>query len=329
MKKNNIIKKNIYIGISVVVLIILSLSSMKIGSIDITLKELLVGIFTNNGGETWDIIRDLRMPRVITAILVGSSLAVSGVLLQAVIRNPLAEPSITGISSGASLFSVVVMVFLPSLTSYRYLFGFLGGILACIVVYSLAFKNTLSPIRIVLTGIAVNAMLGGIISITTIFNGNNASSVQMWLTGSLVAVTWKDVFPLLAYTIIGLICAFILSRTCNVIVLGDKNSKGLGFNADKTRIIISLVAVFLARVSTSVAGIISFVGLVVPHICRIIIGSNHRYLIPFSCTLGAILLLIADTLGRTIAKPYEIPVGIVMAILGAPFFLYLLRKSNV
>ncbi|MBX7371781.1 FecCD family ABC transporter permease [Clostridium chauvoei] len=329
MKNNNIRKKYIYIGISIIALILLSLTSMKIGSIDITLRELLIGIFTNNGSETWEIIRDLRMPRVISEILVGASLAVSGVLLQAVIRNPLAEPSITGISSGASLFSILIMVFLPSLNPYRYLFGFLGGILACIIVYSLAFKNTLSPIRIVLSGIAVNAMLGGFISIMTIFNGNNASSVQMWLTGSLVAVTWKDVIPLLIYTTIGLVCALILCKTCNVIVLGDKTSKGLGFNADKTRIIISLVAVFLAGISTSIAGIISFVGLVVPHICRIIIGSDHKYLIPFSCTLGAILLLIADTLGRIVAKPYEIPVGIVMAILGAPFFLYLLRKSNV
>ncbi|GAB6170446.1 iron ABC transporter permease [Clostridium carnis] len=326
--KNNKIKK-IYICISIVILAITTIVAIKIGSIDISLRELILGILTNNGGQAWEIIRDLRIPRVIIAILVGASLAVSGVLLQAIIKNPLADPSVTGISSGASLAVILIMVIFPYLSTYRYLFGFLGGIISCIIVYFLAFKKTLSPIRIILSGIAVNAVLGGLVSIIIIFNGNNSASVQMWLTGSLAATSWNDVNPLIIYTTIGLIGALLVYKSCNVIVLGDKNSKSLGFNADTNRIIISFIAVFLAGVSTSIAGIISFVGLIVPHICRIIIGSNHKYLIPFSCVLGSILLLIADTLGRTIAKPYEIPVGIIMAVLGGPFFLYLLRKSDI
>ncbi|MPQ44277.1 FecCD family ABC transporter permease [Clostridium tarantellae] len=328
MNNKNNIKKTIYIGISSILLLLIAVISMKIGSIDITFKELITGILTNNNQDNMGIIRDLRMPRVITAILVGANLAVSGVLLQSIIKNPLADPSVTGISSGASLVTIAIMVLFPSLNNYRVLFGFLGGLLSCIIVYLLAFKKNISPMRIILAGIAVNAMLGGMTTMITIFNGRNSLSVQMWLSGSLATVTWKDVNALFINTLIGLIAAFILFKACNIIILGDKNAKSLGFNADVLRIVISLVAVFLAGISTSIVGIIAFIGLVVPHICRILIGSNHKYLLPFSCIIGAMLLLIADTLGRTIAKPYEIPVGIVMAVIGGPFFLYLLRRSK-
>lgn len=322
-------KKKLYIIISLIVLSILLFTSLGQGSIDITLKELFEGIFGSNISNNYEIVRDLRMPRVFIAVLIGANLSIAGVLLQAVIRNPLADPYVTGISSGASLVTVAVMIFMPSIGMMRPILGFLGGVLSCGIVYIFAYKKELFPIRIVLVGAAINALFGGFTSMMTTSLGMGATNIQRWLQGSLVAIKWSDVTIILIYSIIGIVLALLLSRNCNILMLGNKNAKSLGINGDLQMIIITGVAVFLSSISTSIGGVISFVGLVVPHICRIIIGSDHKYLIPFSGLVGANLLLLADTLGRIIMKPYEVPVGIIMAIIGAPFFLYILRRSDI
>ena len=321
--------KLIYISIAIILLVLSVLISLKIGSIKISYKELIFGLFSDNPSGNVEIIKDLRMPRVFVAVLVGANLAISGVLLQSVIKNPLADPYITGISSGASLVVVSVIVFAPKLIKLGPIFGLLGGAISCLIVYGMAYKNGLSPIRIVLAGAAVNALLGGLTVIVTLCAGPGASSMQMWLAGSLAKISWLDFKILIGYSVVGIIVSILLSKSCNVIVLGNKNASSLGYNSTFQIILITIVAVFLAGISTAIAGIISFVGLVVPHICRIIIGSDHKYLIPFSGVLGSVLLLLADTLGRSIIKPYEIPVGIVMAVIGAPFFLYLLKRSDI
>lgn len=322
-------KKNKIILLSFITIFMLFLISINLGSIKVELKELIVGLLSNTDDPKISIIRDIRIPRVLAAIIIGANLAVSGVLLQAIIRNPLAEPSIVGISSGASLISVVILLFFPSLNSIRPFFGFFGGLVSCILVCGLAFKKGLSPIRIVLAGVAVNAMLSAITNITVQFGAGAVSSVQSWLTGSLANITWIDIKLLLIYSIIGHIGAFLLYKSCDLIALGEKNAKSLGLNYDLHMSLICVVAVFLSATATSIGGVIAFVGLVVPHICRIIMGSSHRYLIPFSISMGGILLLLADTLGRMAFSPLEIPVGIVMAVTGGPVFLYLLRRSEV
>lgn len=321
--------KLIYISIAIILLVLAIIVSLKIGSIKISYKELIFGLFSDNQSGNIEIIKDLRMPRVFVAVLVGANLAISGVLLQSVIKNPLADPYITGISSGASLVAVSIIVFAPKLIKLGPIFGLLGGAISCLIVYGMAYKNGLSPIRIVLAGAAVNALLGGLTVIVTLCAGPGASSMQMWLAGSLAKISWLDFKILIGYSVVGIIVSILLSKSCNVIVLGNKNASSLGYNSTFQIILITIVAVFLAGISTAIAGIISFVGLVVPHICRIIIGSDHKYLIPFSGVLGSVLLLLADTLGRSIIKPYEIPVGIVMAVIGAPFFLYLLKRSDI
>lgn len=322
-------KKKLYIIISLIVLSILLFTSLGQGSIDITLKELFEGILGIDISNNYEIVRDLRMPRVFIAVLIGANLSIAGVLLQAVIRNPLADPYVTGISSGASLVTVAVMIFMPSIGMMRPILGFLGGVISCGVVYIFAYKKELSPIRIVLVGAAINALFSGLTSMMTTSLGMGATNIQRWLQGSLAAVKWSDVSIILIYSIIGIVLALLLSRNCNILMLGNKNAKSLGINGDVQMIIITGVAVFLSSISTSIGGVISFVGLVVPHICRMIIGSDHKYLIPFSGLVGANLLLLADTLGRVIMKPYEVPVGIIMAIIGAPFFLYILRRSDI
>ncbi|GAA0069933.1 iron ABC transporter permease [Clostridium sardiniense] len=321
--------KLIYILMAIILLVVAIIISLKIGSIKISYRELIFGLFSDNPSGNIEIIRDLRMPRVFVAALVGANLAISGVLLQSVIKNPLADPYITGISSGASLVAVSVIVFAPRLIKFGPMFGLLGGAISCLIVYGMAYKNGLSPIRIVLAGAAVNALLGGLTVIVTLCAGSGASNMQMWLAGSLAKISWIDFRILIGYSVVGIIVSILLSKSCNIIVLGNKNASSLGYNSTLQMILITTVAVFLAGISTAIAGIISFVGLVVPHICRIIIGSDHKYLIPFSGVLGSALLLLADTLGRSIIKPYEIPVGIVMAIIGAPFFLYLLKRSDI
>ncbi len=208
------------------------------------------------------------------------------------------------------------------------IFAFLGGAIACALVYIMAWKNGLKPERIVLAGVAVNTILGGFISLLSTLFSDKIQSAILWLNGSLATKTWADVELLAGYSIIGLIIALFLVRSTNVLQLGDEVAKNLGFNVNRTRLLISGVAVFLAAISTSVVGIISFVGLIVPHIARMLMGSDHKYTIPFSMVLGGIVLLIADTLARTVGGSIEIPVGVITSIVGGPFFLYLLRKRG-
>ena len=321
--------KVVFIITSLMLLLATILISLKLGSVNITFKELISSLFSGQSDGNIGIIKDLRMPRVIIAVLVGANLAIAGVLLQSVIRNPLADPYITGISSGACVVTIFFMVFIPSITNLRPIFGFLGGLVCCVIIYFMAYKNGLSPIRIVLAGAACNALLGGFSSMITVSAGLGASNIQKWMMGSLATVNWSNVKILLIYSIIGIVSSLILSKVCNILALGSKNAKSLGFNSDLYMIIVTAVAVFLAGISTAIAGIISFVGLVVPHICRIIIGSDHKYLIPCSGIVGGFLVLFADTIGRMAMRPNEIPVGVVTAILGAPFFLYLLRRSDL
>lgn len=320
-------RKGLFIISGIFILFFVALTAMKLGSLEISYKELIKGIFTNSNEGNMGIIRDLRFPRIISAIIVGGNLAICGVLLQVVVRNPLADPGITGISAGASLVAVLVMVLFPDLSNIKYLLSFCGGLISAFLVYLIAYDKGFSPLRIILSGVAINAMLSAMSSILTMFNQTGVSSVTNWLNGSLTTVTWSDIRILVSYSLVGVIIALTLSKSCNLISLGDKTAKSLGIDVNKQRIIISAVAVFLASISTGIAGIISFVGLIVPHISRFIIGSDHKYLIPFSFIMGSILLLIADTVGRCLVKPYDIPVGLVMSVIGGPFFIFLLRRS--
>ncbi len=308
-------------------LILIGLFSM-VGSVNLSLTEIIQALINQDNRMVTTIVYKMRLPRNILAALVGANLAVSGVLLQSVMKNPLADPGITGVSSGASVAAIVILLMLPAYTNFLPIFAFLGGAIACALVYIMAWKNGLKPERIVLAGVAVNTILGGFISLLSTLFSDKIQSAILWLNGSLATKTWADVELLAGYSIIGLIIALFLVRSTNVLQLGDEVAKNLGFNVNRTRLLISGVAVFLAAISTSVVGIISFVGLIVPHIARMLMGSDHKYTIPFSMVLGGIVLLIADTLARTVGGSIEIPVGVITSIVGGPFFLYLLRKRG-
>lgn len=301
--------------------------SIGCGSVKVSYEDIFNAIATDKGGMA-AIIRNIRLPRVLMAILIGANLAVSGVLLQGVMKNPLADPGITGISAGASVAVLLVMLYFPSAQSSIPIFGFLGGVLACVIIYSLAWKKGLSAMRIVLAGVAVNSMLGGITSMIQTMNSEKLTGVLNWLNGELGKKSWEQVEVVAVYSVIGLVIAFMLSKCCDVLALGDKNTKSLGYNPNILRLVISVAAVLLAGISTAYVGVIGFIGLIVPHISRMFMGSEHKKLMPFAALMGSTILLMADTLGRTIIAPYEIPVGVITTVFGGPFFLYLLRKDN-
>ena len=310
-----------------VLLVAAILFAIRVGSVSVSYRDIL-NAFRENVKGTAAIVRDIRLPRIFLAVIVGANLAVSGVLLQGVMKNPMADPGITGISSGASVVVMVVMLYFPGAAASRPIFGFLGGILACVLIYSLAWKKGLSAIRIVLAGVAVNSMLGGATSMISLLNSESLSGVLSWLNGELGKKGWDQVGAIGIYSVVGLVLAFLCARCCDLLALGDKNTKSLGYNPNVLRMVISGIAVFLAGISTAYVGVIGFIGLVVPHMARMLMGSEHKRLIPFSALLGSIVLLLADTIGRTVIAPYEIPVGVIMTVCGGPFFLYLLRKDS-
>ena len=320
-------KVGLIIG-SLAVLLLLIVALTSIGSVNIGLNELFSAILNNDNKVITTIIYKMRLPRNVMAVLVGASLAVSGALLQAVMKNPLADPGITGVSSGASVFAIIILLLLPQYVGVLPFLAFIGGAIACVTVYLIAWNNGLKPMRVVLAGVAVNAILGGFISLLTTLYSDRIQGALLWLNGSLASKTWGDVKIVALYTIIGLVLAMLCARGANVLTLGDDSAMNLGYNVTRTRVMLSAVAVFLAGTTTAVVGIISFVGLIVPHISRMIIGSDHKYNLPFSMVLGGIVLLLADTVARTILGAVELPVGVVMSIVGGPFFLYLLRKRG-
>lgn len=308
-------------------MLVLFLFAVNTGSLQVTPGQLFSGLFVKYD-ETVATIFDLRFPRIFIAMLGGAAIAVSGVLLQAVMKNPLADPGIIGVSSGASLTAVLVTAFFPALYFVTPLLAFLGGMVAFLLVYSLSWKGGLSPLRIILVGVAVNAMFTGLMSAFNSGTGSTYSGAASIVNANITMKTWDDFQTLAIYAVIGLIASFFVAGQCNLLALEDKTARSLGMNVTRSRIVISVIAVLLASISTAVIGPISFLGLIVPHIARLLVGSSHKVLIPYSILLGAFTLLLADTVGRTIAYPYEISASIIMSVVGGPFFILLLRRSK-
>lgn len=313
--------------VMIALLAALFFAAVNIGSLKVSFLELFRGLFVEYN-ESVATIYDLRFPRIMISMLAGAAIAVSGVLFQAVLKNPLADPGIIGISSGASFAAVLITAFVPTLFFFTPLFAFLGGVIAFVMVYSLSWRGGLSPLRIILVGVAVDAMFTGLSSALNSMNGGNMSGVAAIVNGNITMKTWDDVRTLIPYVVIGLLLALAFTRVCNLLALEDKTARSLGVNVNGMQIVVSLIAVLLASISTAVAGVISFLGLIVPHIGRILVGSDHRALVPFSALFGAFTFLLADTIGRTIASPYEVSASIIMSVVGGPFFIILLRRSK-
>lgn len=331
--KDNALKNKSVVFLFCIALLFLSIAiSITIGSVRIELGELwdiVMGRISFDDPKS-QILLNIRIPRIFMAVFIGANLATSGALLQGVMQNPLADPGVIGVSSGASLAAVMILILFPQLGQYVPLFAFGGAMLATFLVYSMAIQNRqVKPLRLVLAGVAINALFGGGNSLISVLNSDKIQSVILWLNGSLAGSSWNSLKIISFYSIIGLFLSFFCIRSANLMSLGDEKATNLGLNIALNRILLSAVGAFLAGISTALVGVIGFVGLVIPHICRLIIGSDYKWLLPFSMLNGSTFLLLADTFARTIASPIELPVGTIMSVIGAPFFLYLLRKEGM
>ncbi|MGN4126150.1 FecCD family ABC transporter permease [Lysinibacillus sphaericus] len=308
--------------------LIAAIIAIGLGSVHIAVPDILKSIFNGREeGVYTTIIWDIRLPRVLLALIIGANIAISGALLQAVMGNPLADPGLTGVTSGAAAFVLLIMLANPAYTHLIPLAAFVGGLLAATIVYALAWRRTgITPITIILSGVAVNALCGGVIGFLSIIYSDRLPSAVQWLNGSLAAKGYASLQMIYVYAIIGWILSIFAIRKANIIRLGDQVAVNLGENVTRIRILLSILAVFLAAISVAAIGMIGFVGLIVPHMARLLVGSDYKYMLPMSMAMGAIVLLLADTGGRTLFAPLDIPAGILMAVIGGPYFLYLMRK---
>lgn len=329
-------RKNVFIIVSIAVLILLMLMiSMNTGFIRLTPGELFRTLFGMGTEKQELILFEFRLPRIVISILVGMALAVSGAILQGVSRNALADPGILGINAGAGLAVMLFISFFPSTTATPVFFlpflAFVGAGLTAVLIYVLSYKRDegISPIRLLLTGVAIAAGISAAMIVLTLrLSPENYQFVAVWMAGSIWGSNWKFVIALLPWILILLPIAFAKSRVLNTLNLGEMPATGLGLAIERERLILLAVAVGLAGASVSVSGGIGFIGLIAPHLARQLVGAKHQYLLPTAALVGSLLLITADTIGRWIIEPSEVPAGIVVAVIGAPYFLYLLAKSK-
>jgi len=281
------------------------------------------------------VVMELRMPRAILAWLVGAALGASGAIIQGLTRNPLASPDLTGVTAGASAAAVTLIIFLPNAPDYWLpITAFGGGVFVALMLYLFAWRGGTSaggdsPIRLILVGIGLSAVLSAFTSFALTFGDLwHVQSAIMWLAGTVYATGWDDVSTLLPWLIVCLPFALYGARDLNALNLGEDVAQGLGLRLILKRAFLLLLSVALAAITVTVAGIIGFVGLIAPHLARRLVGSMHEGLIPTAAFAGGFLVILADFVGRTISPPTEIPAGIVIAIIGVPFFLYLLWKRE-
>lgn len=314
--------------ILLIALALLSLIALTVGSAGYTIKSITAALFSSEESTIRTIVINLRLPRLILAIMIGMSLSTAGAILQSVMRNPLADPGTIGVSAGAGTAATTILLLFPHMTNAVPLFAFAGAALACLLIYTMAWKGGVDPTRIILSGVAINSVLGAYNALLQMLNSDSLQGVLAFMNGSLSGRSWSHVSVFGIYAGIGLVLALFCIKGANTLQLGDEVAKSLGVNVSVTRVLLSAVSAFLAAATVTVAGMIGFVGLVVPHISRLLVGSDYKQMLPVSMLLGAVVLLLADTIGRTIAPGMEIPVGIVMSVTGGPFFLYMLRKRG-
>ncbi|MDO5099997.1 MAG: iron ABC transporter permease [Eubacteriales bacterium] len=319
--------------------------AVRNGSVDIDVTTIRGLLLNRISGKTivpitWEdstgsILWDIRLPRVLTAFVVGAGLTLCGLIMQALTKNSLADPFVLGISHGASAgaVSVIVYGYLYFLGHYAVMFGaFVGAVLSIALAMRIAvIKNKVTATQLVLAGIAVAALFGAVTNLMIYTHRSGSDKVktaQYWLLGSLSGATWEKLtFAAIALAICAVVI-FSLHHSLDVLLLGDEVAVTMGVNTERLKVLIIILGTLLTGVIVSISGVIGFVGLTIPHITRMIVGTKHRRLIPAAILVGGIFLVCADTLSRVLVAPEELPIGVVSAFFGAPFFLYLIRKSH-
>lgn len=313
------------------------LLSLNMGEIRIAPFDALKTLF--GGGTPQDelVLFEFRLPRMILAALIGAGIAAAGAVWQGVSKNDLADPGILGINAGAG-FAVVIFIFFFQGAGGGFdanaafslpIFAFAGACIAVVLIYLFAWKKGLNPVRLVLVGIGINTAFGAAILMLQLkMNPNDFMQATVWLSGNIWSANWSFVSAILPWIVLLIPFIFYKARYLNVLNLGDQIAAGLGTAVEKERLVLLLAASALSGACVAAGGNITFLGLVAPHIARRLVGPKHQLLIPASALTGALLLLLADLIGRTLLAPSEIPVGLVISVLGAPYFIYLLMKTN-
>ncbi len=322
-------RKNITILFVLLIIAIFSfIFSIGLGVLSFTPTEVVTALIDPAETEARLVIVGLRLPRAVIGALVGICLSLSGCILQGVMRNHLASPSTIGVTSGASFVGYITLVVLPEFYYVLPLGTIIGSFLTTMLIYTLAYHRGIKPLIMILAGLAVSSLFGAFNNVIKIFFEDQIQNVQGFLVGGLNGTTWAQLPLILPFAVIGIFFCFFITEKINILLLGDETARSLGLDVDGFRFRLIAISSLLAGSAVAVAGLINFVGLIIPHIARLLVGSDYKYLLPASALLSVVCLTLCDTIGRLIIAPAEMPVGIILSFVGAPFFLFLLRKHT-
>lgn len=301
-----------------------------LGAAETSVKDVWHALTATTQNDTTLMLREIRFPREVAAVVVGAALSVSGAIMQGLTRNPLADPGLLGLTAGANAALAITFAFIPS-ANYLIitLTCFIGAALGTLMVFGISSlkKGGFSPLRIVLAGAAVSAFLYAVAEGIAIYF-KLSKSVSMWTSGGLVGTSWKQLQIIIPFIIIGVLISMLLSRQLTILSLSEEVAVGLGQKITQIKAILFIMIILLAGASVALVGSMAFIGLMIPHIVRAMVGTDYRFIIPMSAITGATFMLLADTLGRTINAPYETPVAAIVATVGLPFFLMIVRKGG-
>lgn len=327
MRKRHLFYKTLIILVSFIGALCLSLA---LGAADISLKSIWLSLTTNGSSETANMLHEIRIPRVIGAMFVGAALSVAGAIMQGLTRNPLADPGLLGLTAGANLALAIGLAFFPALNYFSMMVAcFIGAGLGAGLVFGIgATKRAgFSPFRIVLAGAAITAFLTAIADAIGIYF-KLSKDISMWTAGGLIGTTWSQLQIIVPIILVGVIVATLFSRQLTILSLHEEVAIGLGQNIMKVKVILFILIIVLTGSAVALAGNMVFLGLMIPHIVRAIVGTDYRVILPISAITGAGFMMLADLMGRTIHAPYETPVAAIVAFLGLPFFLIVVHKGG-
>ena len=304
--------------------------AMLFGAADTTIREVWAALTATDLNEKSTMIREIRLPREVAAIFVGAALSVSGAIMQGMTRNPLADPGLLGLTAGANAALAVTLAFSPSTNYFGIMIAcFIGAAVGAVMVFGIGAmkRGGFSPFRIVLAGAAVSAFLFAIAEGVGLYF-KISKDVSMWTAGGMIGTNWSQLQTIIPFITVGIVISIYLSRQLTVLSLSEEVAVGLGQKTLLVKTVLFIVIVLLAGASVALVGNMAFIGLMIPHIVRAIVGTDYRFILPMSAVVGAIFMLLADTLGRTLNAPFETPVAAIVALVGLPFFLILVRKGG-
>lgn len=324
------LRRSVGLVAAVAVLAVIAALGIAVGAKQIPFDQVWHGVFHYSGSDTDVVVRDVRFPRTLLGLIVGAALGLAGTVMQALTRNPLADPGVLGINAGASAAVVSAISFfgITSLTGYVW-FAFAGAAVVSVAVYVLGGTRGATPVRLALAGTALTAVLVGYINAVNLLDTATLDKMRFWTVGSLASATLPTVLDIAPFLAVGGVLALLIARPLNALALGDDQARALGARLTRTRVLAMVAVTLLCGGATAACGPIVYVGLMVPHAVRAITGPDMRWILPYSAVLSPVLLLGADVLGRVVARPGELQVGIVTAVVGGPVFIYLVRRRRM